>query len=117
MKMRYHHCGIPTTEPFAGEIYLPQLKMWVSDHLSTLYGVQWMRFEKDCTLPDLVKRVPHVAFEVDDLDAAIRGKHVIIRPNSPSAGVLVAFIEEAGAPIEFLQISKSPDPPEAQSRR
>jgi hypothetical protein len=53
-----------------------------------------------------VKTVSHVAFEVDDLEAAIRGKNVIISPNEPSEGVRVAFIEEAGAPIEFLQITK-----------
>ncbi len=86
--------------------------MWVSDHLATPYGVQWMRFDSDCPLPELVKTVPHVAFEVDDLDAAISGKHVIICPNEPSDGVRVAFIEEAGAPIELLQItSRSDDAP------
>jgi methionyl-tRNA synthetase len=34
---------------------------------------------------------------------ALVGKKVIIAPNSPSPGVLVAFIEEAGAPVELLQ--------------
>jgi hypothetical protein len=57
-----------------------------------------------------VKRLPHVAFEVDDLGKAIRGKKVIIQPNEPAPGILVAFIEEAGAPIEFLQIGKQNAP-------
>jgi hypothetical protein len=65
-----------------------------------------MRLDDDCPVPDLVKTVPHLAFEVDDLEAAIRGKNVIISPNEPSKGVRVAFIEVAGAPIEFLQITK-----------
>ena len=103
---RYHHLGLPTTEEFQGATHLPALRMSVSDHLATPYGIQWMKFDADCTLPDLVKRVPHVAFEVDDLRAAIRGKKVIIEPNEPAPGILVAFIEEAGAPIEFLQIEK-----------
>jgi hypothetical protein len=30
-----------------------------------------MRYEADCPLPELVKTVAHVAFEVDDLAAAI----------------------------------------------
>jgi hypothetical protein len=66
-----------------------------------------MRFDVGCTLPDLVKRVPHVAFEVDDLYDAIHGKKIIIEPNEPSPGILVAFIEEGGAPVEFLQIKDS----------
>src|SRR5207248_10313696 len=65
-----------------------------------------MRFDDDCPLPELVKTVSHVAFEVDDLEAAIRGKNVIIRPNEPSEAVRVAFIEAAGAPIEFLADGK-----------
>lgn len=87
-------------------MYLAPFRMWVSDHLATPYGIQWMKFDDDCELPSLVKRVPHVAFEVDDLREAIRGKKVIIEPNEPAPGIMVAFIEEAGAPIEFLQIGK-----------
>jgi len=37
------------------------------------------------------------------LREALKDKKVIIEPNSPSPGVVVAFIEEAGAPIEFLE--------------
>jgi hypothetical protein len=32
---------------------------------------------------------------------------VIIAPNSPSPGIIVAFIEDNGAPVEFLQITKT----------
>ena len=103
-RYKYHHLGIPTGEDFVGAAYLPHLKMHVSDHLATPYGIQWMRFDEDCTLPDLVKRVPHVAFEVEDLRDALRGKKIIIEPNEPGPGIRVAFIEEAGAPVEFLQI-------------
>jgi hypothetical protein len=53
-----------------------------------------------------VRTVPHVAFEVDDLCAEIAGKEILIAPNSPSPGVIVAFIVENGAPVEFLQFDK-----------
>ena len=58
----------------------------------------------DAPYPDLVKTVPHVAFEVDDLTAALKDQHVIIEPNSPSRGVMVAFIEVSGAQVELMQI-------------
>ena len=105
VRYKYHHFGIPTTEEFAGATYLPKFKVYVSNHLATPYGIQWMRFETDCPLPELVKRLPHVAFQVDDLSEAIRGKNVLIEPNEPAPGILVAFIEEAGAPIELLEIA------------
>ncbi|MFC1852583.1 hypothetical protein ACFL27_20490 [candidate division CSSED10-310 bacterium] len=47
-----------------------------------------------------------MAFEVEDLQEAIRGKEVIIEPNSPSKGVIVAFIVENGAPIEFCNLQR-----------
>ena len=80
--------------------------MFVSGYGKNPYGVEWMRFEDDAPYPELVKTVPHVAFEVEDLTTAIAGKNVIIEPNSPSPGVLVAFIEDNGAPIELLQIDR-----------
>ncbi len=65
-----------------------------------------MRFEAEAPVPELVRTVPHVAFEVDDLFAEIAGKEILIAPNSPSPGVTVAFIVEDGAPVEFLQFDK-----------
>ena len=48
----------------------------------------------------------HLAFEVDDLEAEIAGREILIAPNSPSPGVRVAFIVADGAPVEFLQYTK-----------
>jgi hypothetical protein len=84
--MKYNHVGIPTTANFAGEIPLPHLKMTVSDHQNNPFGIQWQRYWNEAPYPDLVKTVPHVAFEVDDLAEAIRDQKVIIALNSPSTG-------------------------------
>jgi len=81
--------------------------MYVSGFGKSPYGVEWNRFEEDAPYPELVKTIPHIAFEVDDLKLVLKGKNVIIKPNSPSPGVVVAFIEDNGAPIEFLQIDRS----------
>ena len=103
--MRYHHVGIPTTAPRPGETYLEAYKTFCTDHESNPFGIQWMRYEDDCPLPELVKTVPHVAFQVDDLAAALVGHEVLIEPNSPSPGVTVAFVVVEGAPVEFLELS------------
>lgn len=103
---KYHHVGIPTEIPRENETYLEDFKVYVSGYETSRYGVEWMRFEADSPLPELVKTVPHVAFEVDDLEAEIQGKEILIPPNSPSEGITVAFIAENGAPIEFIQFIK-----------
>ena len=98
----YDHVGIPTTEERPDETYLAEFKVYVSGYETSEYGIEWMRFEPGSPLPDLVKTVPHVAFEVDDLERELKGKTILIEPNSPSEGVMVAFIVENGAPVEFL---------------
>ena len=104
MAFRYHHLGIPYQTPKEGEIYLKDYKCYHCGFRESEFGIEWMRYETDCPLPEIVKTQPHVAFEVDDVYQAVRGRQVIIEPNSPSEGVVVAFIEENGAPIEFIQI-------------
>lgn len=101
--MKYNHLGIPTTSRFAGEIDLPHLQMTVSDHKNNQFGIQWQRYWQNAPYPDLVKLVPHVAFEVDDIEVALKDQKVLIKPNSPSEGLVVAFIEVNGAPIELMQ--------------
>lgn len=103
--MKFNHIGIPTKDHFEGEIDLPHLKMTVSDHENNPYGIQWQRYWDNAPYPDLVKTVPHVAFVVEDLEKELEGKKVIIQPNSPSEGLVVAFIEVNGAPVELMEYS------------
>jgi hypothetical protein len=113
---RYHHIGIPTTEAKPGETHLKHLKLFVVSHEKSEFGVEWMRFEADAAVPDLVRQVPHVAFEVADLASELAGREILIPPNSPSDGVRVAFIVENGAPIELLEFTdpNHPGPPSAE---
>jgi hypothetical protein len=102
---KYHHIGIPTSIARDGERYLEGYGTYVCGYETSEYGIEWMRFEEGAPVPNLVRTVPHVAFEVEDLDAEIAGKEVIIPPNSPSEGVRVAFVVENGAPVEFLEFT------------
>ena len=105
--MRYHHLGIPTNEKKPNEIYLEQYKFYVSGFDTRDYGIEWMRFEEDSSVADIIKKVPHIAFEVDDLNEAIIGKELIGEITSPSKGIRVAMILENGAPVEFLEFDHS----------
>jgi hypothetical protein len=112
---RFHHLGIPTDIPRPGERYLERLKIHVSGFETSPFGVEWMRFDPDCPVPELVRTVPHLAFEVDDLDAALEGEDILSPPDSPSKGVRAAMIVHDGAPIELIEfrraaaVSESPE--------
>ncbi len=103
---RYHHLGIPCEEPRLGETALERLNVHVSGFATSPYGIEWMRFEPGCAVAELVKKLPHIAFEVPDLGEALRGKQVLSPPSSPSPGVMVAMIVHDGVPIELLEFQK-----------
>lgn len=102
---RFHHVGIPTDTPRPGEQYLKEYKMYVSGFETSPYGIEWMRFEPGSPVSELVRTIPHVAFEVDDLDIALKGQTIIGEITSPSPGVRVAMILDNGAPIELMTFS------------
>lgn len=100
---RYHHLGIPTTERRPDERYLAQYQFYVSGFERSPYGIEWMRFETDSPVAALIQNVPHLAFEVGDLDEAVAGKEVLLGPTELYPGARVAMIVSDGAPVELLQ--------------
>jgi hypothetical protein len=98
--------GIPTTVPHPDERYLSHLKLHVRGFASSPFGIEWMRFEPECQVHDLVRRVPHVAFEVDNLEEALKGYTLLGTIASPSPGVRVAMIIDDGAPVELIEFSR-----------
>lgn len=102
---RYHHVGIPTTERRSDERYLEEYGMYVSGFTTSPFGVEWMRFEPSSPVHDLVRTVPHIAFEVDDLDRALEGQTLLGEPSSPSGGVRAAMIVHNGSPVELMEFA------------
>jgi hypothetical protein len=102
---RYHHLGVPTNKPIKGEIYLSSYKLYVCGFEKSPFGIEWMRYEADSPVNKLVQSVPHIAFEVDDLDFELSrfNFNVITEPNSPGNEVRVAMIEHDGAIIELIE--------------
>jgi hypothetical protein len=106
---KYHHLGVPTNKIMPGELYLEEFRLFVSGFSKSPFGIEWMRYEKGCKVHKLIQTVPHIAFEVTDLnyELSIHDFKIITEPNSPSDGVRVAMIEHNGAPIELIEFVKN----------
>jgi len=106
---KYHHLGIPTQKVMPNEVYLSQFKLYVSGFNESPFGIEWMRYEKDSPINILIQTIPHIAFEVADLDFELANHDlkVITEPNSPGEGTRVAMIEHNGAPIELIEFMKN----------
>jgi hypothetical protein len=103
---KYHHSGIPTKEKMPDEKYLPQFGFCVSGFPTSPFGIEWMRFDSNSPISPLVQKVPHVAFEVCNLDYEL-ARRKITESNPPSDGVRVAMIEHNGAPIELIEFERN----------
>jgi len=104
--LHFHHVGIPVKEKIAGMSYNKELKLYSTGYFENPYGIEWMYFDDDNSLPDIIKNMPHVAYKVDDLHKAIEGKTLILAPESPVKGVTIAFVMDGINLIEFLQFDQ-----------
>jgi hypothetical protein len=92
-----------------GEIYIPKLKFYVSGFSESPFGIEWLRFEIDSPINKLIQTVPHIAFEVADInyELATHELNVITEPNSPADNTIVAMIQHNGAVIELIEFVKT----------
>ncbi|MHC4201678.1 MAG: VOC family protein [Planctomycetota bacterium] len=98
-----HHIGIPTDKKQENEGYLEGGKVFFTDPEKSPNKIEWLRFEADSPMPELLRTVTHIAYKVPDLAEAIKGKEILIEPFDPFEGRTIAFVIEEGAPIELLQ--------------
>ena len=103
MTRHFHHIGLPTDGPQPGETYVAETKVWVTRPEKHPYRVEFLRFEPDSPVTGPVRDLPHVAFRVDDIHAALEGEDVIIEPFAPMDGLLVAFFLKDEAVFEYMQ--------------
>ncbi len=104
MDYEFSHIGIPTQEDKNWDGYFEPGKVNYTEFDKDEYKVEWVKFDVDSPWHKLVTTMPHLAYKVDNIEEAIKGKNVIVEPFSPGEGVRVVFIEHNGSPIEFMEI-------------
>lgn len=101
----FDHVGIPTEEKQPGEMYVAATKVWVTDPARHPHRIEYLRFEADSPVQGPVREMPHVAFRVDDLEAAMQGAQILLGPFQPTDTLRVVFVLRDGAVFEFMQSS------------
>jgi hypothetical protein len=101
----FHHFGIPTDQKHENETYVADAGAYITDFEKSPNRIEWVRWEETSTMPKLMRTVPHIAYSVEDLNAELEGKDLLVAPFEPLEGVTVAFIIEEGAPIELMQMA------------
>jgi hypothetical protein len=103
-RSRFDHIGVPTSERKEGESWVEATRVWVTSPRAHPYNVEWLRYEPDSPVQGPLRTDPHIAYRVDDVQAAVKGHSVVAEPFDVGDGFLqVAFVQVDGALVEFMQ--------------
>lgn len=102
----FDHVGIVTTEPVEGEFYNEGMKVWLTDYSKSPNRIEWLRFDADSWMPQLIQTKTHMAYKVTDPEAEMKGKTVLLPPTDCGDGNWLAFIEEEGIAVEIMWSTK-----------
>ena len=100
---KFNHFGVPASAKHEDETYYENIKVFGTSPDAHPYRVEFLRFEADCPLPEEIQTKCHAAFEVDNLDEAIKGYKVILEPFEVSDTLKIAFVMDDQALIELMQ--------------
>ena len=101
--MQFEHIGLITTEKKPGEVFLEATRVWRTNYLEHPYRVEWLRFEPDSPVPAAVRENSHVAFRVDDIEAAAQGLAVLLEPFDVGPRIVGFYQTKDGAVIELVK--------------
>jgi len=106
MKYKFSHIGIPTTEEKKWDGFYEAGKIHFTDFDKDEFGVEWVKFDENSPMPEMMQTVPHVAYQVDNIEEALAGKDILVETFSPNESTRVAFIVHNGSPVEFMEVSE-----------
>lgn len=104
---KINHFGIPTTRPQDGEVFNEGLNVHLTDFAQSPNRIEYLRFEPGSCMHDLIQTVPHIAYEVPNLEEALVGAKVLFPATVCSDTLKIAFIEEEGIPLELMEITEA----------
>ncbi len=107
--MQFDHIGIPIeTPPAEKESWVADSETWVTNPRTHPQRIEYLRFKNkpdvDPASPEWkLWNMPHVAYRVDDLDAAMEGEEVVLGPFEPGDFARVVFVHKNGLIVEYLE--------------
>jgi hypothetical protein len=103
---QFHHVGVPLGAAPTDSVLVAEAGVRVTNPDNHPFRFEFCCAEAGSPLPEVVKRLPHVAYMVDDLAAAVEGEEVIYGPQAVMDGALtIAFVLRDGVPVELMQMA------------
>lgn len=100
---KFLHIGIPSACKKEGMTHIPEMKLAITDPSQSKHSIEWLYFDYDCPMPRLLQESTHIAYEVEDIDAELKGANILVNKSPLGDKAVLAFIVEEGIPIELIQ--------------
>lgn len=102
-KKTFHHFGVHVFEDVPGTEWIPVNDIFLNNPNNHPQKVEWI-LHKPGTYEEGAVFEPHIAYIVNDLDAAIAGKEIVIAPFEMGGFCMAAFTREDGIQVEYIQL-------------
>lgn len=104
----FDHVGITTTAKQPDENWVEQSRVWVTNPKKHPEHIEFLRYEPDSTVPEIIKRNPHVAFRVAGVDEHLKqpGVAIIIPPFVVGDFLEVVFVQKHNTIFEYMHYLK-----------
>ena len=106
MNYTFNHISIPTNEERNLDGFYETGRIRYTEFDKDQYQIEWVKFDNNSPMPEMMRTLPHVAYLVDEMEQALKGCEILEETFSPAEGVRVAFIVHKGSPVEFMELSK-----------
>ena len=96
----FNHVGMVLPEKMEGMMYVEPLKVYITDCTQSPNKIEFLYFEPDSPLPQLMQQQAHIAYSVPNIEEAIKDAKLLFGPVG-MGHMLLAFVVEEGVAIEF----------------
>lgn len=105
MSAQYMHIGIPVLNKKEGMVFNEWGKFWVNESVDEYdYKIEYLKFEEGTRFPEILSKMWHVAYKVDDMEPYLKDSdEILFGPETVSDTVRLAFIRKEEAIIELYE--------------
>lgn len=102
----FDHVGITTTEKQPDENWVEQSRLWVTSPRHHPEHIEFLRYEADSAVPEIIKANPHVAYRVKEFEPHLKDVEILIPPFVVGDFLEVVFVLKHGMVFEYMRYLK-----------
>ena len=105
MAAEYMHIGIPVLNKKPNMIFNEWGQFWVNESVDEYdYKIEYLKFEEGTRFPEILSKLFHVAYKVDDMDPYLeKADQIVFGPERLDEKVRLAFVFMDDALIELYE--------------